>query len=177
MPVLFVLEDDSPEGVARLIEAEADDCLAAPFETSDLLARITRLFRLMWQRHGMTVHSGGSSFRVDLVRRCAHVGGREIALSGLEYRTLWVLAQSRGGVPRFRDIERRVWENAACSQRMALRFATHGTTSRDPESPAEADRTFEPEATVEGRAACRISTCSGQYRLAKREVALSSLVS
>jgi hypothetical protein len=29
--------------------------------------------------------------------------------------------QSRGGVLRFRDIERRVWGNAACSQRMALR--------------------------------------------------------
>jgi two-component system, OmpR family, KDP operon response regulator KdpE len=125
MPVLFLLENGSSEDVARLLEAGVDDCLATPFSDSDLHARVTRLFRLIWQRHGMTIPSGGSDFRLDLTRRRIHVGNSEIALTGLEYRTLWVLAQGQGSVLQFHHIESRVWGDAPGSDRAALRHVIH----------------------------------------------------
>jgi two-component system KDP operon response regulator KdpE len=69
----------------------------------------------------MPVSSGGSSFRLDLARRRVHVRGCEIALTGVEYRTLWILVQGRGGALRFRDIAIRVWGDAAGPHRTALR--------------------------------------------------------
>jgi DNA-binding response OmpR family regulator len=69
MPVLFILENGSSEGIARLLDAGADDCLAAPFAASDLVARVRRLLRLVWQRHGMPVSSSLSDLTVCAWRR------------------------------------------------------------------------------------------------------------
>lgn len=123
LPVLFVLQDGSPVEVAQVLDAGAD-CLEAPFLESDLVARARLLFRLVWRRYGL-IHASGAGFHLDLVRPRVNVRGREIALTELEYRTLWVLAQSRGGVARFSDIERSVWGDAAGARRLALRRIIH----------------------------------------------------
>lgn len=123
IPILFVLQSGSPDTVAQVLDADAD-CLEAPFLESDLVARARLLFRLVWRRYGL-VHASGTGFRLNMVRPRVHVRGREIALTELEYRTLWVLAQAKGGVSRFSDIERSVWGDAAGVRRLALRRVIH----------------------------------------------------
>lgn len=125
LPVLFVLQDAREAAVAHVLDAGAD-CLEAPFLESDLIARARLLFRLVWRRHGLVIPGSGNSIRLDLVRPGVHVGGREVALTKLEYRTLWVLSQDLGGISRFSDIERSVWGDAAGARRLALRGVIAG---------------------------------------------------
>lgn len=125
LPVLFVLQDANEAAVVQMLDAGAD-CLEAPFLESDLIARARLLFRLVWRRHGLVLPGSGNSFRLDLVRPRVHVGGREVALTKVEYRTLWVLAQGRGGISRFSDIETSVWGDATAARREAL----HNVISR-----------------------------------------------
>ena len=120
LPVLFVLQDVREAAVARILDAGAD-CLESPFLESDLIARAMLLYRLVWRRYGLNMPGSGNSFRLDLVRPRVHVGGRDVALTKAEYRTLWVLTQCLGGISRFSDIERSVWGDAAAARRLALR--------------------------------------------------------
>jgi DNA-binding response OmpR family regulator len=121
VPVLVLLEDDGGEAVAHMLEAGADDCLTAPFDASDLSARILRLLHLVWRRHGVAAPDGKASLQLDPTRLCVRREGQEIRLSKLEYRMLWVLAQGRGAVLPFRDIETRVWGEGDKPHRRALR--------------------------------------------------------
>jgi two-component system KDP operon response regulator KdpE len=121
VPVLVLLKDDSPGAVARMLDARADDCLAAQFDAPDLLARIIRMLRLAWRRHGMAPLVNSSELRLDLARPFVHANGRDIQLTTLEYRTLWVLAQAEGGVSSFQEIEARVWGDTGKSHRRELR--------------------------------------------------------
>jgi DNA-binding response OmpR family regulator len=124
-PLLVLLEDDSSEAVARALDAGADDCLVAPFDAGDLSARFLRLLRLAWQRRGMAPLPGLPNMQLDLARPRVRVDGREIRLTMLEYRTLWVLAQGDGGVLSFSEIEARVWGGAGKPHRWALRRVIH----------------------------------------------------
>jgi DNA-binding response OmpR family regulator len=121
VPVLALLEDDSSEAVARMLDMGADDCLTAPFDASDLSVRIVRLMRLAWRRRGMAPPDWVTGLQLDFTRPLARLGGREIPLTKLEYRTLWVLAQGKGGVSPFNDIELRVWGDTGRSHRWVLR--------------------------------------------------------
>jgi two-component system KDP operon response regulator KdpE len=123
--VLVLAENGSPEALADMLNAGVDDCLAAPFDPTDLLARVARLLRLGWRRRGMVPIGARGEFRLDLVRPRVRLGGREIRLTRLEYRTLWVLAQGKGAVLSFHDIETRVWGNAGKLRRHALRRVIH----------------------------------------------------
>jgi DNA-binding response OmpR family regulator len=62
-----------------------------------------------------------AGLQLDFTRPLARLGGREIPLTKLEYRTLWVLAQGKGGVSPFNDIELRVWGDTGRSHRWVLR--------------------------------------------------------
>lgn len=124
LPVLFVLQDGDSDTVARVVDSGVD-CLEAPFLESDLIARTGLLFRLVWRQYGLAIPDGESALRLDLRQPHAHVRGREIALTEVEYRTLWVLALGRGGVSRFCDIERSVWGDSTEARRIALRRVIH----------------------------------------------------
>jgi DNA-binding response OmpR family regulator len=125
VPVFALLEDVSGDAVARMLEAGADDCLAAPFDASDLSARIVRLLHLGWRRCGMAAPDANAGLQLDPTRLCVRLGGHEIRLSKLEYRMLWVLAQGRGAVLSFGDIGTRVWGDRGKPQRRALRRVIH----------------------------------------------------
>ena len=124
-PLLVLLDDDNPEAVARVLEAGADDCLVVPFEASDLSARIARLLRLLWLRSGMVPFERAGDVQLDLAQPRVRVNGQEIRLTKLEYRMLWVLAQGKGGVLSFRDIEMGVWGDGGQPPRWALRRVIH----------------------------------------------------
>ncbi len=124
-PVLVLAENGDAAQVARLLDAGVDDCLATPFDPADLAARIVRLLRLSLRRRGVPVPAGVGEAQLDLVRPCVRLRGREVRLTRLEYRTLWVLMEGKGAVMTFRDIETRVWGYSRISRRDALRRVVH----------------------------------------------------
>jgi two-component system KDP operon response regulator KdpE len=125
VPVLVLLKDDRPGAVARMLDRGADECLAAPFDASDLSARSIRMLRLVWHRHGMAPLARRSELQLDLARPFVRANGRDIQLTKLEYRMLWVLAQANGGVSSFQDIESRVWVDSGKPHRRELRRVMH----------------------------------------------------
>jgi DNA-binding response OmpR family regulator len=105
-----------------MLDIGVDDCLSAPFDASDLAARAQRMLHLGYRRQDMAPPGGpGGRLRFDLARLRVRIGGLEIRLSRLKYRTLWVLAQGNGAVLSFRDIETRVWGDTGRAHRQALR--------------------------------------------------------
>lgn len=120
LPVLFVLQNGDSDTVAHVVDSGID-CLEAPFLESDLIARTGLLFRSVWRQYGLVIPGGENAIRLHLHQPRAHVMGREIALTEVEYRTLWTLAQSRGGVSRFCDLEKSVWGASSNARRIALR--------------------------------------------------------
>lgn len=129
LPVLFVLQNGDQDIVAHAVNSGID-CLEAPFLESDLVARTGLLFRSVWRQHGLAIPDGESAVRLDLHQPCAHAEGRTIALTSVEYRTLWILAQGHGGVLRFHDIERSVWGESTEARRMALRRIIHNLRTK-----------------------------------------------
>jgi DNA-binding response OmpR family regulator len=119
-PMLVAAENGNPELVVRVLDSGVEDCLAMPFDAADLSARIARLLRLGWRRHGMATLGRLGDLQLDLVRPRVRLNGCEIGLFKLEYRTLWVLMQGRGSALPFTDIEKRVWGDAKKSRRSAL---------------------------------------------------------
>jgi two-component system, OmpR family, KDP operon response regulator KdpE len=121
VPMLVLLENAGPEAVARMLDAGADDCLAIPFDAADLSARLARLLRVVWRRRGMAPLDRVADMQLDLARPRVRMNGRDMPLTKLEYRTLWVLAQGEGAVLSFRDIELRAWGDSGKSHHRALR--------------------------------------------------------
>lgn len=120
LPMLFVLQNGDPDTIAQVVDSGID-CLEAPFLESDLIARAGLLFRAVWRQHGLVIPGGEAAIRLHLHQPRAQAGGREIALTAVEYRALWTLAQSCGGVSRFRDLEKSVWGTSSNARRTALR--------------------------------------------------------
>jgi two-component system KDP operon response regulator KdpE len=61
-----------------------------------------------------------SELQLDLIQPRVRLGGHEVKLTLLEYRTLWVLSQGRGAVVAFSVIERHVWGDTGKRRRHAL---------------------------------------------------------
>lgn len=120
-PLFALAENSDAAAVAEVLEQDVDDCLATPFNESDLHIRIRRLLHLGCLRRGVTPPRGPGGLRFDLVRSRVCQGRREIRLTSLEYRTLWVLAEGNGAALTFRAIEARVWGDDGRCHRLSLR--------------------------------------------------------
>ena len=96
MPVLVLTARDRWHDKVAGIDAGADDYLAKPFRTEELLARLRALIRRS-QGHGSPILQAGS---VALDTRSARVtvDGEPITLTSLEYRLLAYLMHRMGRV-------------------------------------------------------------------------------
>ncbi|MBI4422439.1 MAG: response regulator transcription factor [Elusimicrobia bacterium] len=97
LPILMLTALADPAQKAKGLRAGADDYLAKPFATEELLARVEALLRRSRrpeQGPGGLLAGGGIS--VDLARREASVKGRRIALRPLEFNLLALLMRRSG---------------------------------------------------------------------------------
>ncbi len=93
-PVILLTARDGWRDKVLGLRSGADDYLAKPFETEELLARLEALIRRSGG-HGDSVLKVGL-LELDLARRHVQIEGRPVDLTPSEYRALAHLAVNRG---------------------------------------------------------------------------------
>jgi two-component system KDP operon response regulator KdpE len=117
VPVIVVSARGREEEKVAALDAGADDYLAKPFGTKELLARLRVALR-----HARAGAAPGSPIleagplRMDLERREASVDGRAVRLTPIEWRLLAFLATHAGKVLTHAQILREVWGPNAATQ-------------------------------------------------------------
>lgn len=108
IPIIVLSACSDEQDRVRALDAGADDFVAKPFSTGDLLARIRAAVRRRSPTNGARKVRIGE-LEVDLERRRAVLQGEEIRLSAREHSLLSLLARSREGVATHREIIESVW--------------------------------------------------------------------
>ncbi len=110
-PILVISARGSEQEKVAVFDAGANDYLTKPFTTGELLARIRVWLRQMAR---VTPESDESAIelgelRIDLARRLAFVGGREVHLTATEYKLFATLMRHEGCVMTTKDLLTAVW--------------------------------------------------------------------
>lgn len=120
-PVLMLTARDSIQDRVRSLETGADDYLAKPFDTREMVARVRSLLR-RGQRHKSSVIRIAD---LEIDTHCARVSraGREVQLTPREYELLEALAANEGKVLTREMIQERVWMDDACGNSISVHVA------------------------------------------------------
>ncbi len=109
LPIIILSSRTDEAGIVKALELGADDYVAKPFGTKELVARIRVALRHRLQQQGERPIFQTGDLSVDLVKRIVKVGGEEVKLSPKEYDILRVLVQHAGKVITHRHLLNQVW--------------------------------------------------------------------
>jgi two-component system OmpR family response regulator len=93
-PVIIATARDQLSDRIQGLDAGADDYLVKPFQLDELEARLRAVLRRAQGRVAPVLTHG--DIVIDPSRQCVERGGRRVALSVHEYRTLLALMERRG---------------------------------------------------------------------------------
>jgi two-component system KDP operon response regulator KdpE len=110
VPVIVLSARTGEADKIAALDAGADDYLAKPFGTGELLARV----RAQLRRHAQVAGGGEPVLRfgnvsIDLARRVVERGGAPLHLTPIEYRLLTHLAAQPDRVITHRQLLKAVW--------------------------------------------------------------------
>jgi DNA-binding response OmpR family regulator len=108
-PILMLTALDELDDRVKGLNLGADDYLAKPFETEELLARVRALIRRDKVNRSQIIHIG--DMELDLQSHRVTRSGKEIALTRREYDLLEALALNEGRVLTRETILERVWHD------------------------------------------------------------------
>ena len=109
LPVIFLTASDDEFNTVTGLTMGADDYIAKPFRPRELLARIAATLRRAHPARRV-VRLGPVS--IDTERAHVEKGGRELALSALEYRLLLLFATNPGKLVTREAIRDALWDDA-----------------------------------------------------------------
>jgi DNA-binding response OmpR family regulator len=98
LPIIMLTALGSEGDRVTGLETGADDYLAKPFSTSELVARVRAVLRRSARTTADGVQELGGILRIDAGRFEASVKGAVIHLTSTEFRILLTLAEGRGRV-------------------------------------------------------------------------------
>ncbi|GAB3062077.1 response regulator transcription factor [Sediminivirga luteola] len=109
LPVLVLTARDSVSDTVAALEGGAADYMVKPFQFAELLARIKLRLRGGQNGESAPAELVVGEVRLDLRRRRAYVGEKEVDLSARELSLAEVLVEHRGQVLSREQLLSRVW--------------------------------------------------------------------
>lgn len=135
VPIIVLSVRDREDDKIRALDAGADDYLAKPFGSGELLARIRVALRRAVQEAGAPVFRVGD-LEVDLPLRRVLVAGREVQLTPTEYDLLRLLVTHAGKVLTHRHILKEIWGATYLEQPHILRVNISNLRHKIEEDPS-----------------------------------------
>lgn len=131
IPILILTARDDERSVVLGLRSGADDYLVKPVKLVELLARIeavTRRTNRGGQAAPHTIALG--ELEVDLDRRVASVGGKQLALTATEFDLLGLLVRHAGSVVTREQILDALWGDAFLAHSRSLDVHLTGLRSK-----------------------------------------------
>jgi two-component system KDP operon response regulator KdpE len=122
VPIIVLTARHDERDTVQVLNAGADDYITKPFRTAELIARVQahlRRAQLYQSRAPSTLRIGDLS--IDLARRIALRGGRELGLTPVEWQLLRVLATNAGRTLTHHQLFHAVWGNVFGDAQQNLR--------------------------------------------------------
>ena len=125
VPIIVLSARTMEEQKVAALDAGADDYVAKPFGSPELLARVRAALRRSVRSDAAMARLCIGDAEVDLTRRTARSAGAELHLTPLEYRVLECLARNPGMIVTQRQLLREAWgpdrpgDTAACASASA----------------------------------------------------------
>ncbi|WP_026421986.1 response regulator transcription factor [Actinokineospora inagensis] len=112
LPVVLLTGNTGVADKVRGLRAGADDYLTKPFSPNELLARVEALLRRAgWTDVALRQVYDDGVVRIDHRTRLVTARGREVELTGTEFRLLNVLVRDAGAVLSLPDLLASVWDD------------------------------------------------------------------
>jgi DNA-binding response OmpR family regulator len=109
LPIIVLSAIDAGDNKADLLDEFAEDYITKPYHYAELRARIHRVLRRVGDRVPRQAVRVGRDLVLELHRRQAVVGGREVALTPTESRLLFALAANLGRTVTTETLLTRGW--------------------------------------------------------------------
>lgn len=140
LPIIVISARTEDRDKIDALDAGADDYLTKPFSVEELLARLrvtVRRLSYMQNSEETPIFINGD-LKIDYAARCVYIKERELHLTPIEYRLLYMLSKNIGKVLTHTAITNEIWGNALESDVASLRvfMATlRKKIEKDPSSP------------------------------------------
>jgi two-component system, OmpR family, KDP operon response regulator KdpE len=109
LPIVVLSAIDTADSKARMLEEVAEDYVSKPYHYPELRARIQRVLRRLGDKIPQRSLVIGPDLTLDLHRRAATVGGKEVQLTPTEARLLQPLAANMGDIVTTETLLSRGW--------------------------------------------------------------------
>jgi two-component system KDP operon response regulator KdpE len=136
IPVIIISVRDAERDIVELLNAGADDYVAKPFYTNELIARIEAVHRRRMPEREPIFRSG--RLEVDAERREARVAGDLVRLTPTEYAVLDILVRYSGRIVTRERLLKEVWGPAGEAEEGSLRVYINALRKKieaDPSAP------------------------------------------
>jgi two-component system KDP operon response regulator KdpE len=136
VPVIVISVRDAERDIVELLNAGADDYVAKPFYTNELIARIEAVHRRRMPEREPIFRSG--RLEVDAERREARVAGELVRLTPTEYAVLDILVRYSGRIVTRERLLKEVWGPAGEAEEGSLRVYINSLRKKveaDPSAP------------------------------------------
>ena len=120
VPVIILSVRDREDDKVAALDAGADDFVAKPFSSGELLARLRTTLRRSQPQSAEIIFRTGK-IEVDLSARIVRKNGQEVKLTPTEYSLLRLLVTHAGKVLTHRQLLTEVWGPTAVEQTHSLR--------------------------------------------------------
>ncbi|WP_130837986.1 response regulator transcription factor [Lachnoclostridium sp. Marseille-P6806] len=142
MPILVVSARTHERDKVEALDLGADDYIAKPFGTPELLARIRAALRHYRLRTGAGSSPQGDFFqtgalRIDYARHRVYVDGRDAGLTQNEFRIVAMLGRHAGRVITYDSIIREIWGPGAQRDNKILRVNMANIRRKIEKNPAQ----------------------------------------
>ncbi|MDE7411688.1 MAG: response regulator transcription factor [Paramuribaculum sp.] len=113
IPVIIASKHSSEDDIVDGLDAGADDYMAKPFSSRELIARVRSVLR---RRRMMSARRAVTELRyndlvVDLGAGTASIAGEQLSLTRIEYLILAMFLRNRNTYHTRADIQREAWED------------------------------------------------------------------